>query len=184
MEYIDVVNENNESTNLIVSKEEVHDKGLWYREVVGFVINQNGEILLQKRAPQKREKANMWEVCYGHVSSKEEPQESMVRELDEEIGLKIKKEELQFLRVEKIKEHNEDSTRFHYAFSYIFLIKTNKKISDYVLQKEEVSDVKYVKIEEIRKLYKEKDKNFALNNLEYLLDLLSQIENIYNGKEL
>lgn len=183
MEYIDVVDENNELTNVVVSKEEVHDKGLWYREVVGFVINQNGEILLQKRAPHKREKANLWEVCYGHVSSKEEPQTSMVRELDEEIGLKVKKEDLQFLRIEKIKEHNENKTRFHYAFSYIFLIKTDKKITDYVLQEEEVSDIKYVKMEELRNMYILKDKNLALTNLQYLLELLNQIEYIWKGKE-
>lgn len=183
MEYIDVVDENNELTDIVVSKEEVHDKGLWYREVVGFVINQNGEILLQKRSPHKREKANLWEVCYGHVSSKEEPQDSMLRELQEEIGLEVKKEDLQFLRIEKIQEHNENHTRFHYAFSYIFLIRTDKKITDYVLQEDEVSDVKYVKIEEIRDMYISNDKNLALNNLQYLLELLDQIEGIYNGKE-
>lgn len=183
MEYIDVVDENNKLIGIIVPKNEVHEKGLWYREVVGFVMNEKGEILLQKRAAGKKDKSNMWEVCYGHVSSKEEPKTSMIRELEEEIGLEVEEKDLEFLMTKPIKEHNEDYSRFHYAFSYIFLIRTDKKIFDYVLQKDEVSAIKYVKIEEVKELYITKAKNFALNNLDYLLEILEQIENTYNRKE-
>lgn len=183
MEYIDVVNENNILTGKSVLKNEVHEKGFWYREVIGFVMNENNEILLQKRAANKKDKANMWEVCYGHVSSKEVPETSMLRELEEEIGLKVEEKDLNFLRIEKIKEQNEDATRFHYAFSYIYLIITNNKISDYLLDKNEVSDIKYVTIKELKQLYVTKDKELALNNLQYLLELLNQIESIYNDRK-
>lgn len=54
MEYIDVVDENNNFTGEVVSKNVVHEKGLFYREVIGVIINEENEILLQKRSPYKK----------------------------------------------------------------------------------------------------------------------------------
>ena len=89
MEYIDVIDENNNLTGKVVSKNEVHEKGLFYREVIGIIVNDKNEVLLQKRAASKKEHANKWEFCYGHVSAGEMPRTAMLRELEEESGLKL-----------------------------------------------------------------------------------------------
>lgn len=54
MEYLDEVNEKNERTGKIYEKDEFHNKGLWYREVIGIIMNTNNEVLLQKRSPNKK----------------------------------------------------------------------------------------------------------------------------------
>lgn len=46
MEYLDVVDENNKR-NII------HEKEIWHREVAVWIMNEQGEILLQKRNQNK-----------------------------------------------------------------------------------------------------------------------------------
>lgn len=48
MEYLDEVNEKNEFTGKAYSKDEFHNKGLWYREVIGIIMNANNEVLLKR----------------------------------------------------------------------------------------------------------------------------------------
>lgn len=178
MEYIDVVNENNILTGEIVPKNEVREKGLFYREVIGIIVNEKKEILLQKRASSKKEYANMWELCYGHVSSGEQPKDAMIRELKEENGLKVSEEDLVFVGIEKTVEYNSESLRYHNVFSYVYLINTQNKITDYVFQKEEVSGGKYISIKELRELFLKKDKSLAFINSKKFIERLDLVENI------
>ena len=55
MELLDVVNENNELTGDIVEREIVHEMGLWHREVAVIIVNKEGKMLLEKRAPTKKQ---------------------------------------------------------------------------------------------------------------------------------
>ncbi len=182
LEYIDVVDENNILTGKIVPKNEIHERGLFYREVIGIIVNDKNEILLQKRASSKKEFANMWELCYGHVSSGEQPQEAMIRELKEENGLQIKDDDLVFVGIEKTAEYNVQSLRYHNVFSYVYLITTKNKITDYVFQKEEVSGGKYISIKKLRELFLKKDKNLAFINSKDFIKRLDLIEKILNGR--
>lgn len=178
MEYIDVVDENNIFTGKTVSKNEVREKGLFYREVIGIIVNDKKEILLQKRAASKKDYANMWELCYGHVSAGEEPKEAMIRELKEENGLQLAEEDLIFVGIEKTAEYNSKSSRHHNVFSYVYLIRTQNKITDYVFQKEEVSGGKYISIKELRELFLKKDKSLAFINSRKFIERLDLVENI------
>lgn len=63
MEYLDEVDKNNNCTGRVLPKDEFHSKGFYYREVIGFIVNEHGEVLLQKRSPNKKIKPNLWEVC-------------------------------------------------------------------------------------------------------------------------
>lgn len=178
MEYIDEVDINNQSTNKKFEKDEFHKKGMWYREVIGFVINDKKEVLIQKRSSNKRDKPNLWEICYGHVSSGEKPKEAIVRELKEEIGLEAKSDDLQHIGIEKTEE--EQNGRYHNAFSYIYLIKTDKKIEDFKMQEEEVSDIKYIKLERLKEMLKNKDEVLAFSNMEFMPEILDKVISILN----
>lgn len=175
MEYLDEVNEKNELTGKIYLKDEFHNKGLWYREVIGIIMNENNEILLQKRSPNKKDKPNLWEVCFGHVSSGETPENSILREVKEEINLDLNQKDLIPLGIEHTEEYYENTNRFHKAFSYIYLIKTNKDIDEFKLQDEEVCDIKYVPLKELIEKIKTNDKSLAFINFEFILKVLENI---------
>ena len=44
MEYIDVLDENGVKTGEILSRREIHKRGLWHRAIVVAVINEKNEI--------------------------------------------------------------------------------------------------------------------------------------------
>ena len=49
-ELIDVLNEDGIQTGEILSRAEVHKRGLWHRAIVVAIINEKNEILLQQRS--------------------------------------------------------------------------------------------------------------------------------------
>lgn len=176
MEYIDEIDENNIYTGKSFPKSDFHKFGKWYREVIGFVLNENGEILLQQRSKNKEAKPLYWEVCTGHVSKGEQPEEAMIRELKEEIDLDVNAEDLIKIKVMKTKEKIKEM--FHYAFSYIYLIKTNKKINEFTMQKEEVCKIKYIKIEELKEMIEKREEKLCLLAYKDILDILDKISSL------
>ena len=54
-EKVDVLNELGEFTGKVATREECHQKGLWYRAVYAFIIDKKGNVLLQKRSANKKE---------------------------------------------------------------------------------------------------------------------------------
>ena len=142
MELIDIVNENNEFTGQIEEREIAYEKGLWRRTVSCWIMNEKGEILLQKRSSNKKKNPNKWAKTGGQVDSGESVENAIFREVKEELGIEIPKNQIKIYDIHK----SNDKTK---RFSYNFIFKVNYKINEYTLQKEEVSDVKYVTIEEM-----------------------------------
>jgi isopentenyldiphosphate isomerase len=88
-EIFDVVNERDEVIGQI-PRSEVHACGLLHRAVHVLVFNLRGEIFLQKRSMKKDRQPGVWDSSSsGHVDSGENYDETAVRELCEEIGLKL-----------------------------------------------------------------------------------------------
>ena len=86
----DVVNERDEVVGQN-TRSEVHARGLLHRAVHVLVFNSRGDIFLQKRSMKKDRQPGVWDSsCSGHVDSGENYDETAVRELREELGLKVK----------------------------------------------------------------------------------------------
>mgnify|MGYP004511869225 FL=1 len=115
----------------------------YYISVVGVVIiNENDEILLQKRSRFKRANPSKWGICGGKVDLGETPLEAGIRETLEEIGIPLNKEELKFLSMDA----NEKS---HFT---VYYVRKNVDLKECKLQEEELEEVKYFKIEELEDL--------------------------------
>ena len=54
MELVDIVDENNHLAGQVEERWVAYEKGLWRRVVSCWIMNKKGEILLQKRTPNKR----------------------------------------------------------------------------------------------------------------------------------
>ena len=153
MELIEVFDKDNNSLNYCVSRDKVHDKMLWHRHVSAWIMNYNGEILLQRRSLTKKKNPGLWSKTGGHVESGEDVLTAIKREVFEEIGLKI--ENYEFINLFKNDKENEK----YYAYGYI--VYTNLKENDFILQKEEVDSVKYYTIEEL--INNKNNKNFTFS---------------------
>ncbi len=157
MEILDIVNDNNELINKRETRKYIHDNFLWHRHVSCWIINEKGEILLQKRAAQKKKNPNKWSKTGGHVVSGEEPKASLKREIEEELGVIINDQDIKLIGIYKSKDKKD---RY---FGYNFIVKVNYEINKFKLQKEEVSDVKYISINELLKIKKNNDNNYTFN---------------------
>ncbi len=159
MELVDIVDENNKLTGQVEDRWVAYNKGLWRRTVSCWIINEKGEILLQKRTANKLKNPNKWAKTGGQVDSGETVEEAIFREVKEELGIEIPKEQI---KVVDIYKSNDKNKRFGYNFIFV----VNCKIKDYILQKEEVAEVKYVTIEDMELIKKENDSNYNFCNWE------------------
>ena len=88
-EIFDVVNERDEVVGQ-ATRREVHGKGLLHRAVHVLAFNRRGQVFLQKRSMAKDSAPGCWDSsCSGHLDAGEDYPAAAVRELEEEIGLRI-----------------------------------------------------------------------------------------------
>lgn len=57
MELLDVVDENNKLTGKVMSRDEIHKQRLRHREVAVWIMNQKGEILIQKKSSNQEKRS-------------------------------------------------------------------------------------------------------------------------------
>ena len=72
------------------TRREVHATGLWHRAVHVLVFDSAGRVFLQKRSMAKDLSPGLWDSsCSGHLDAGEEYDRAAVRELAEEIGVRV-----------------------------------------------------------------------------------------------
>ena len=103
-EIFDVVNERDEVIDQKPRKE-VHARGLWHRAIHVLVFNARGQVFLQKRSMKKDTAKGLWDSsASGHVDSGEDYDTCAVRELREEIGLKVLQTPRRLFKVDACRE--------------------------------------------------------------------------------
>lgn len=147
MEKYELVDKNGNKTGKILTQIEARDPDnvldRYYISVVGVVIiNDENEILLQKRSRYKRANPSKWGICGGKVDLGETPLDAGIRETFEEIGILLKKDEFKFLSMDT----NEKS---HFT---VYYVRKNVNIDECRIQEEELEEVRYFKIEELEEL--------------------------------
>ena len=89
MELLDIADEYGNLTGEVMDREKAHDLNLLHWEVSVFIINNKKQVLLQKRAANKKSNPNKWGLCAEHVNSGEQLEETALRKLKEELGLDL-----------------------------------------------------------------------------------------------
>lgn len=138
-EYLDLYDENGNGTGEIMKRGDPVPKGRYRIGAEIFTVDGKGKLLVTKRHPDKHY-PNLWECTGGSVTAGETPVEGAVRELSEEIGVKVPPDELEFLGALK-----ED---WKSGFMYGYLLKKEVSLENLRLQPDEVTDAKWVTAEE------------------------------------
>lgn len=145
MEYLDILDENGNKTGEIKSYEEAHAKGLIHRSVHVWIINLQGQILIQKREKNRQAYPGYWDIsAAGHISSGDDSLLSAQKETTEELGLDIPADEFKYLFTLRDHEVLNNGTFVSNEFQDVYLVKKDIKISDLKIQTEEVEAVKFV----------------------------------------
>lgn len=165
MSKVILVNKNNKKIGL-EDKLVAHQKGLLHRAFSILIFNSKKEFLLQRRASNKYHTPGLWtNTCCSHPKENESYDEAIHRRLNEEMGMKCKLEHIySFVYKSKLNknliEHEHDS---------VFIGQTNDIP---IINKNEVSEFKYININELKTELKIKPNNFTpwfkmiINNLD------------------
>src|SRR6476619_3178756 len=96
-EYLEIFDEQNRPLNQQLLRREVHQLGHWHRTAQIYVLNHRNELLCNLRHASKDLFPLLWDVSIGgHLEPGETYQNCAVRELGEELGVKVKAEDLIF----------------------------------------------------------------------------------------
>lgn len=145
-ELLDLYDKDGTKTGRIVKRGESHED--FYVLSINLLIeNENGEILIQKRSMNKKTRPGVWDTLTGAVLAGENSEEAVIRETKEEIGIDI-----DIADITKIGRVQNDT-----SFLDIWYIKKEFKVEDCILQKEELSDVKWISINSFLNLIKDSD---------------------------
>lgn len=131
------------------SKDEVFSKGLLHGAAHVWIwrrVNNSAEVLLQKRASNKRTWPDRYDIsAAGHIDLGEEPLTAAIRETTEEIGLTVDKGSLRHIGVHRaylVAPGNSVENEFQWL--YLFELVSNK---DFNLQLSEVASVEWKTLE-------------------------------------
>lgn len=167
-------------TRKIDKKQELSiNENEWLKGVTCFVINEKGEVLIEKRVNKGLTPGKL-DLCSGHIDGDETQTQAMIRELGEELGISIE-EAINVIKINK----NELPFKFRSGektlnfFITVYCLKRNS--SDVTLQKEEVDKIVWLPLEEAFELIRSGRTKFP-KNYDYE-EIFDKVRNVYNNKE-
>ena len=133
----DLYDRNSNKTDRTYRKGDIIPDGYYPMVVMVVIRNSKGEFLMQKRVPKK---GGDWGVTGGHPKSGETPIEGIITEVKEELGLDFSNEHFYLY----------DSGCDGKDCYKMYYINKDIDIDDITIQKEELSEVKWFSMDELK----------------------------------
>jgi isopentenyldiphosphate isomerase len=168
-EQIDILTKTGEPTGKFTLKSEIHKKGYYHNTAHIWFYTNEGEILLQQRAASKVIYPLLWDVSVsGHIDAGETIKSGAIREIKEEIGLKVKKKQLHKVGVFECFQSYPNGI-IDNEFHHTFIVELKGTFYDLKPQKEEVEALKLVRMYDFFDLLEHSKTNghFVASNTPY-----------------
>ena len=163
MEFVEMFDNKRKALGKTVERY-THVPGEYSQGAHVWIMNSKGELLIQKRSKEKRLYPNLWSITSGGTDSGESTLDTAYREVKEELGIELKPEELELMM----------SYKRNHDFVDVYLARKDIKLEEITMQKEEVSDVKWVSKKDLEKLIKEEQTPKSLQiYFEFLKNLIN-----------
>lgn len=167
IERLDIYDQERKKTGKIIERKEGLRIGKeeYILAVQCWIINKQREILLTQRRFDKGY-GGMWEPTGGLVTSGENSIQGVRRELQEEIGINISKDDL-FLLKEKIDKDENCNT-----FRDVYIVKKDIRLNELQFNDGEVINAQYVTVEKLSHMI---DQGESFEWLRYFIDIYKTI---------
>tara|TARA_B100000768_G_scaffold161623_1_gene161833 strand:- start:9498 stop:10010 length:513 start_codon:yes stop_codon:yes gene_type:complete len=145
MDELVILVDKNDNQLGLMEKIEAHEKAVLHRAFSVFILNDNNELLLQKRALSKYHSPGLWtNTCCSHPRDGESVIDAGIRRLREEMGFETEINTL----FSFIYRAEFDNGLTEHEFDHVLLGRYNKTP---LINKLEVSDWKWIDIEFLKK---------------------------------
>jgi len=162
MEYVDVYNKYKEDFvhKGIMERKEAKQKGMWHKIVAIIMVSEEDDgkyMILQRRNLNKKAASGKIALAVaGHVDAGETEIHSVIRECEEEIGLKLNAKDVTFVTKIEDEKDNKAEKKLLYVYSYVH---SNTNILKFKIQTEELDSILKIKIDDGIKLFEEEIKS-------------------------
>lgn len=139
MERWDILDAEGRTTGRIAVRGQPMVPGEYHLIVHVYLVNDQGHFLIQKRSLKKRLWPGVWDVTGGSVLAGEDSRNGAVREVQEELGIRLEPADLTLA----------GRLRRSDTFVDVWQAKTHVDIAQMTLQPDEVDEVRYVDRQEL-----------------------------------
>lgn len=167
IELLDVYDENKQKTGkTMVRHQDVLSDGEYVIGVQVAIINSKNQILISQRAPEKKLLPLKWECNGGAVLAGEDFVGALIREIQEELGIKLEREEIIFHK----------SVKRARSFKEMYVTRKDIKIEDLRFADGEAIAGAWVDIDEFERMFNSGEivhnVNFDRKDYEKCLEIL------------
>lgn len=154
MEIFDAFDENGVALGYDLVRGESIPLGVYHKIVQIYTIDENNRILITQRHPMKHF-GYYWEITAGSVIKGEDELSAAVRELEEETGIKVKKEDLSLIK----------SYFGQNSIWYSYIHKVDMQTQKIQLAENETIDYRFISLDEFNRMIQ--TKQFPRPTLDY-----------------
>ncbi len=135
MEIVDLYDKDHRSTGETSPRDTVPPEGRYMQVVHMCVFNAKGELLVQRRSPEKDRYPGIWDLSAGgFAKAGETAQEAALRETAEEVGLECRPQDVSFVL----------SVPFRWIFDDFFRVTADLPIEAFTILESEVTELAWV----------------------------------------
>ena len=183
-EMLEIVNESGFFTGEQVSRKTAHKDGILHAASHVFIykfVDNKIYILLQRRSSTKDSFPNCLDISSaGHCSAGEDYDSTALKELEEELGLKIDIDALKFAFYQKINNVDEfyGEKFIDNEVNKVYILKQDIDVNEIKLQKEEISEVVWMDTSNIQKELKNNNPEYCipLKEFKQVVEVINVIE--------
>jgi isopentenyldiphosphate isomerase len=88
-ENIEILDSSGNPTGKYMSRKEIHINGYYHQVIALMIVNEQNQILLQKRSSNRSYPSMLHISVGGHIGFGEDIKETLIRETEEELGIKL-----------------------------------------------------------------------------------------------
>jgi isopentenyl-diphosphate delta-isomerase len=177
-EYLEIYDQDNQPLHILKPRPLVHRDGDWHRSIQVFVVNAEEQLLCNLRSPYKDVYPAFWDISIGgHVAPEEPVLFTALRELEEELGIKVLPQELRF--VTHCSTESTDASTGHTDREHVsvFLYQTYLIPGDFHMAEEEIDALEFLPISYIRQSLLQEVPPFRFIPMtDYFVGLLERVE--------
>ncbi len=165
----------------ILKDDEFLREGMYLRGVSCFVIDENGNVVVEKRGNTNITKGKL-DLCSGHVDNNETTTQAMIREYVEELHSGEEKEKAREEAIHGLKKLDEldlifpDGDKKRNFFIQFYAL--NSKIKEFTPQTSEVAQIVKIPMEELFEMMRQGKTKFPYDAR--FEKLFEQVRKIYN----